>query len=289
MDVGDWLRSLNLGRYEATFRENEVDRKVLPTLTAEDLKDLGVTTVGHRRTLLDAITALRVGTNASAKELAPTTGNSIRDIAERRQVTVMFSDLVGSTALAANWDPEDLGEILSAYRSCVSAVVSRFDGFLAQYLGDGVLVYFGYPEAHEDDAERAVRAGLELIAAVAELKTRVTLQARVGIGTGLVVVGDIVGSGGEHAVGETPNLSARLQALAEPSTIVIAENTRKLVGDLFELKDLGLRNLKGLPQPLQIWQVLGTGAAESRFEALRASNLTPFVGRRHEIATLLAM
>src|SRR5271169_1429848 len=219
MDVGGWLRSLGLEKYEAAFRENEIDDTVLPTVTAEDLKDLGVDVVGHRRKLLNAIAALR--TDAGAKR--PTTESPSKaemlpqDAAERRQVTVMFSDLVGSTALAARMDPEDLREVISAYQKCVAETVSRFGGFVAKYMGDGVLVYFGYPQAHEDDAERAVRAGLELVAAVGGLKTHATLQTRVGIATGLVVVGDLIGSGASQEqaiVGETPNLAARLQGIA---------------------------------------------------------------------------
>jgi len=199
MDLGGWLRSLGLEQYEAAFRENEINDKVLPSLTAEDLKDLGVAIVGHRRTLLNAIAALRAEANAKAPPAdTPPTVGSPKDAAERRQVTVMFSDLVGSTALSARMDPEDLREVISAYQKCVAETVRRFGGFVAKYMGDGVLVYFGYPQAHEDDAERAVRAGLELIAAVAGLKTRAALQTRVGIATGLVVVGDLVGSGAEH-------------------------------------------------------------------------------------------
>ena len=161
---------------------------------------------------------------------------SPEDRAERRQVTVMFSDLVGSTALSARMDPEDLREVISAYQKCVAETVGRFGGFVAKYMGDGVFVYFGYPQAHEDDAERAVRAGLELVAAVGALKTHAPLQTRVGIATGLVVVGDLIGSGASQEqaiVGETPNLAARLQGVAEPNSVVIAESTRKLVGNLF--------------------------------------------------------
>jgi class 3 adenylate cyclase len=222
MDIVVWLRSLGLGRYEAAFRDNEIDETVLPNLTAEDLKDLGVSVVGHRRKLLDAIAALRTDAGAKAPSLDAATTSSAppvspEDRAERRQVTVMFSDLVGSTALSARMDPEDLREVVSAYHKCVAEVVRRFGGFVAQYLGDGVLVYFGYPEAHEDDAEQAVRAGLELIAAVIALKTPASLQTRIGIATGLVVVGDLMtGSGEAHErgiVGETPNLAARLQGL----------------------------------------------------------------------------
>jgi class 3 adenylate cyclase len=223
MDLGVWLRSLGLEQYEVAFRENAIDDTVLPTLTAEDLKDLGVGIVGHRRKLLNAIAALRTDTIAKAPppDSAPPINETAKDSAERRQVTVMVSDLVGSTALAARMDPEDLREVISAYQKCVAETVRRFDGFVAKYLGDGVLIYFGYPQAHEDEAERAVRAGLELIAAVTGLKTRAPLQSRVGIATGLVVVGDLIGSGDTQErgiVGETPNLAARLQSLAEPSS-----------------------------------------------------------------------
>ena len=168
MDLGGWLRSLGLEEYEATFRENAINEMVLPNLTAEDLKDMGVNIVGHRRMLLDAIALLRADGSAKAPpaEVSSTTPKSAQDTAERRQVTVMFSDLVGSTALAGRMDPEDLREIISAYQKCVAETVRRFGGFVAKYMGDGVLVYFGYPQAHEDDAERSVRAGLELIEAV---------------------------------------------------------------------------------------------------------------------------
>src|SRR5246127_507800 len=251
MDIGAWLRGLGLERYEAAFRENEIDETVLLSLTAEDLKDLGVGIVGHRRKLLDAITALRADANTkvSPPDALPTIGGSRKNAAERRQVTVMFSDLVGSTALSARMDPEDLREVISAYQKCVAETVRRFEGFVAKYLGDGVLIYFGYPQAHEDDAERAVRAGLELIAAVTGLKTRASLQTRVGIATGLVVVGDLIGSGDTQErgiIGETPTLAARLQGLAEPNMVVIAESTRRLLGSLFELRDLGHQELKGL-------------------------------------------
>jgi class 3 adenylate cyclase len=176
MDVAVWLRSLGLGKYEAAFRENEIDETVLPNLTAEDLKELGVTALGHRRKLLDAIAALRNDASGKAPSIDPATTSSApsarpEDRAERRQITVMFSDLVGSTALSARMDPEDLREVISAYQKCVAKTVRRFGGFVANYMGDGVLVYFGYPQAHEDDAERAVRAGLELVTAVTALKT----------------------------------------------------------------------------------------------------------------------
>ena len=197
-----------------------------------------------------------------------------QDSAERRQVTVMFSDLVGSTALSARMDPEDLREVISAYQKCVAETVQRFGGFVAKYMGDGVLVYFGYPQAHEDDAERAVRAGLELVAAVGALKTHAPLQTRVGIATGLGGRRrpDRLGRGaGAGIVGETPNLAARLQGIAEPNSVVIAESTRKLVGNLFELEDLGAQDLKGIAGPVRAWAALRPSSVESRFEALHAS------------------
>ena len=238
MDIGAWLRSLGLERYEAAFRENEIDETVLPSLTHETLKELGVTAVGHRLKLLDAIAALRTDgatKRPSADEATAPAAPSVspEDRAERRQVTVMFSDLVGSTALSAQMDPEDLREVISAYQKAVAEAVQRFGGFVAKYMGDGVLVYFGYPQAHEDDAERAVRAGLELIPAVSALKAPVSLQTRVGIATGLVVVGDLIGSGEAQErgiVGETPNLAARLQGIAEQNTDfhLLGNGSRKL-------------------------------------------------------------
>ena len=292
MDVVVWLRSLGLGQYEKVFRENEIDEAVLPNLTAEDLKELGVAALGHRRKLLDAIAALRGDANATpAAAPGPATVDAPpRDTAERRQVTVMFSDLVGSTALSARMDPEDMREIISAYQKCVAETVRRFDGFVAKYMGDGVLIYFGYPQAHEDDAERAVRAGLEIVAAVTALKAPVALQTRVGIATGLVVVGDLIGSGASREqaiVGETPNLAARLQGVAEPNMVVIAEGTRRLLGNLFELRDLGAKDLKGITGPTRAFAALRASSAEGRFEALHASGLTDLVGREEELVLLL--
>jgi class 3 adenylate cyclase/predicted ATPase len=294
MDIGGWLRSLGLGKYEAAFRENEIDETVLPSLTEEHLKQLGVTALGHRVKLLDAIAALR--TDASAQgplgdpKAAPGVSPTPEDRAERRQVTVMFSDLVGSTALSARMDPEDLREVISAYQNCVAETVQRFGGFVAKYMGDGVLVYFGYPQAHEDDAERSVRAALELVQAVGSLKSSVPLQTRVGIATGLVVVGDLIGTGSaqeQTVVGETPNLAARMQGIAEPNAVVIAESTRKLLGNLFDLQDLGARDLKGVGSLVRPWAVMRPASVESRFEALHASGLTELIGREEELELLL--
>jgi class 3 adenylate cyclase len=235
--------------------------------------------------LLDAIAALDSQMPAAVTE-APA-----RTDAERRQLTVMFSDLVGSTELSSRLDPEDLREVIAAYHGAVAEVVRSFDGFVAKYMGDGVLVYFGYPRAHEDDAERAVRAELGLIEAVGRLDVKsVKMQARVGIATGLVVVGDLIGEGSaqeQSVVGETPNLAARLQSLAEPSAVVIAAGTRRLVGDLFEYRELGAVEVKRIAAPVPAWQVVRPSAVPSRFEALRGSALSPLVGRDDEIDLLL--
>ena len=287
--VKEWLASLGLSEYADRFAEHQIDFSILPDLTDRDLKgELGVVSLGDRRRLLRAIAHLAEAASA-APQLAPGFEASRGDEAERRQVTVMFSDLVGSTALSAYMDPEDLREIISAYQQCAVEAVRRFDGFVARYMGDGVLVYFGYPQAHEDDAERAIRAGLELITAVTALKTRAFLQTRVGMATGLVVVGDLIGSGASQergVVGETPNLAARLQGIAEPNTVVICNSTRRLLGNLFELEDLGPRVIKGIDRPTRAWAVLQASSVASRFEALHPMGLTALVGRKEELELL---
>ena len=286
--IADWLEKLGMSEYAGRFAENRIDFSVLRDLTDQDLKDLGVV-LGDRRKILRAISEL-AGAAPATSQVHAVTEPRPQDAAERRQVTVMFSDLVGSTALSARMDPEDLREVISAYQKCVAEAVRRFGGFVAKYLGDGVLVYFGYPEAHEDDAERAVRAGLELVAAVGDLKTHAALQTRVGIATGQVVFGDLIGSGEAQErgiVGETPNLAARLQGIAEPNSVVIAESTRKLLGNLFELEDLGAQDLKGMSGPLRAWVALRPASVESRFEAMHASALTELVGREEELDLLL--
>ena len=286
--IADWLEKLGMSEYAQRFAENGIDFSVLAHLTDQDLKDIGVL-LGHRRKMLAAITAM-TGTAATAPAPTPTTEPKPQDTAERRQVTVMFSDLVGSTALSARMDAEDLREIISSYQRCVAETVKRCGGFVAKYMGDGVLVYFGYPQAHEDDAERAVRAGLELIEAVGGLKSSAPLQTRVGIATGLVVVGDLIGSGAaqeQAVVGETPNIAARLQGVAQPNTVVIAESTRKLLGNLFDLQGLSAQDLKGIGSPVRAWAVLRPASIESRFEALHASGLTELVGREEELELLL--
>ena len=287
MDIDGWLRRIGLEQYAQTFRDNAIDADVLGDLTDEHLRELGLP-LGARLKLLRAVAAL--GTSEQTPVSLEITPPAPPTDAERRQVTVMFSDLVGSTALSARMDPEDLREVISAYQKCVAETVRRFGGFVAKYMGDGVLVYFGYPQAHEDDAERAVRAGLELIAAVTGLKTRASLQTRVGIATGLVVVGDLIGSGDAQErgiVGETPDLAARLQALAEPNMVVIADGTRKLLGNLFELEDLGAKDLKGIAGPMRAWAALRASSAEGHFEALHTTGLTALVGREEELELLL--
>ena len=288
MEVGAWLRNLGLGRYEAAFRENEIDAEVLPDLTDADLEKLGVV-MGHRKRLLKAIADLSSSDHdpASSGQRAVKIEPEPRDTAERRQLTVMFCDLVGSTAMSARLDPEDMRGVIAAYHKCCSALIMRNKGFVAKYMGDGVLAYFGYPEAHEHDAEHAVRAGLTIAEAAPKLNTVTAepLHVRVGIATGVVVVGDLLGSGEAQergVVGDTPNLAARLQSIAVPDTVVIAESTRKLLGDLFELRELGAQDLKGVAGPARAYAALRASSQESRFEALHAGGLTPLVGREEE-------
>src|SRR5262245_4947823 len=285
--IADWLGKLGLSEYAQRFAENGIDFRILSGMSDQELAKFGIESCGDGPKLLRAIGNLEtIEKSAPAVAVAAPAASPLPlDIAERRQVTVMFSDLVGSTALSARMDPEDLRKVISAYQECVAEIVRRFDGFVAKYMGDGVLVYFGYPQAHEDDAERAVRAGLELIAAVAGLKTHASLQTRVGIATGVVVVGDLIGTGAaqeQAVVGETPNLAARLQGLAMPNMVVIAESTRRLLGNLFELQDLGGREVKGIAGPVQAWVALRASSVEGRFEALHASGLTALVGREEE-------
>ena len=288
-EIADWLERLGLRQYAQRFAENEIDVSVLPHLTDQDLKDIGIP-LGHRRKILAVIREPAPPVQPAIEPSVASIAQWPSDAAERRQVTVMFVDLVGSTELSTRMDPEDLRDIISSYQACVADTVRRFDGFVAKYMGDGALIYFGYPEAHEDDPERAVRAGLELIAAVSALKTPVLLQIRVGIATGVVIVGDLIGSGGAQErgiVGETPNLAARLQAIAPPSMVVIAEGTRKLLGNLFELEDLGTKDLKGIQGGVRAWAALRPSSVASRFEALHAGDLTPLVGREEEVELLL--
>src|SRR5437763_1244564 len=290
LSVKEWLASLGLSEYADRFAERRIDFSILRDLTDEDLKEeLGVVLLGDRRRLLRAIAQL-AGVGSATPQLAPGSESSPRDDAERRQVTVMCADLVDSTALSTRMDPEDLREVISTYQKCVATTIRRLGGFVARYVGDGCLVYFGYPQANEDDAERAVRAGLELIAAAAGFKTPAPQQVRVGIATGLVVVGHLIPSDESEErgiVGETPNLAARLQGIAEPNMVVIAESTRRLLGNLFELQDLGTRELKGIAGPVPAWAVLQASPVASRFEAMHATGLTALVGREEESELLL--
>ena len=301
MDIAAWLRNLGLERYEQAFRDNEITTEVLPELTEADLRELGLP-LGPRKIVLKAIASLHAPSRAADDaqvDAAPEPSDRPRDLqrragvhAERRQLTVMFCDLVGSTALSARLDPEEMREVLRSYQNAVAGEVVRFDGHIAKFMGDGILAYFGWPQAHEDDAERAVRASFAAVAAVGRLRTAAggALAARTGIATGLVVVGDLVGEGAaqeEAVVGETPNLAARLQGIAEPGTVIISEATRRLVGDLFELDDLGPQDLKGMDRPWRAFRVLREDEAESRFDARQRSALLPMIGRDQELALLL--
>src|SRR4030088_1891732 len=286
MDVGTWLSGLGLSQYEAVFRESEIDADVLTELTDQHLKDLGVS-LGHRLKMLRAIRELAGDTQVKASE-----GQKPQDAADRRQLTVMFCDLVDSTALTAQLDPEDMGDLLRAFQRVVAAAVNRFDCHVAKWTGVGASVYFGYPRAHEDDAERGARASIAVIVAVGKLRRErcVDLEVRIGISTGLVVVGELIGEGEaleRGVVGDTPNLASRLQNLAEPDTVVVSESTRRLLGRTFELKALGSLELKGFKAPVPAWSVIREIENVSRFEASRSEAMTPFVGREQEVALLV--
>ena len=291
MDIGGWLRNLGLGQYKSAFIKNDIDTDMLPELTEGDLEKLGIP-LGDRKRLIKAIKAV-AGGSPSALITSEVGENAPSDVAERRHLTVMICDLVGSDALSARLDPEDMGAVIDAFQAACARITLTCDGFLADVRGDGMLAYFGYPRAHEDDAERTVRAALDIAAAVARLKTRAEepLSVRIGIATGLVVVGDLGGAGAlrEHAVaGKTPNLAARLQAIAEPNMVVdLPDSTRSLLGNLFELEDLGPRDIKGIAGPARAWAVLRASSVASRFEALHATGLTALVGRDEEFELLL--
>jgi class 3 adenylate cyclase/tetratricopeptide (TPR) repeat protein len=286
--IADWLASIGLAEYAERFGENAIDLSVVRDLTEQDLKDLGVL-LGHRRKMLRAVAELKGDASGSLRQ---GTKPPPRGGAERRQLTVMFCDLVGSSALSARLDPEDLRAVIGAYHACIAEVIARNDGVIARYMGDGVLAYFGYPVAHEDDAEQATRAGLALVDAVANLKTDIGtgLQVRVGISTGMVVVGDLIGEGAakeQDVIGETPNLAARLQALADPGTVLISKSTHRLTDGYFECRSIGPAALKGWADPVPAWQVLGASGVESRFAAQHKTRLTPLIGRDEEIELLL--
>jgi class 3 adenylate cyclase/tetratricopeptide (TPR) repeat protein len=292
LDIDTWLNGIGLGQYAESFRSNRIDVALLRGLSGDDLKEIGIAALGHRKKLLEAIAALGAAPDSRATTpvaaAVPTTGSS----AERRQLTVMFCDLVGSTALSGRLDPEDLQRLIRGYHDAVAAAVAPYAGHIAQFLGDGVLVYFGYPQAHEDDAARAVRAGLGILKALAMQRFHgdTQLQTRIGIATGRVVVGEI-GAGTpaveRSASGETPNLAARLQGQARPGEIVLSDDTRKLLGEMFALESLGALDLKGFAAPLQVWRVLGERTASTRFEAQHMQGLVEFIGRDSEVALLL--
>jgi class 3 adenylate cyclase len=309
VDVAEWLRSLGLERYAQAFCDNDVDAGLLPSLTADDLKDIGVSSVGHRRKLLEAIEKLTEKPEAAIGQADPRpelssptsppgsgqiTPPALANVpqAERRQLTVLFCDLVGSTELAKRLDPEEYRELLGTYTRTATLIIGRFEGFVAKYMGDGVLAYFGYPQAHEDEAGRAVRTGLALAEEIARLRapgTASALRVRVGIATGLTVVGDLIGVGSakeQSVAGETPNLAARLQGLAPPGGVIIANATKRLIGDEFELEDLGPQTLKDYPEQVATWRVAGERRTDSRFDA-RMSGQTPLIAREQEIALLL--
>jgi class 3 adenylate cyclase len=291
MDVGGWLRRLGLEQYEATFRENEIDDTVLPSLTAEDLKDLGVGIVGHRRKLLDAIAALRadvslVGPERARSSAATPSGPPMAEaVGERRHITVMFCDLVGSTGIFAGLDAEDWRDLLRTYLDAASAAVTEMGGHVARKLGDGLMAIFGYPVAQENDAERAARAALSIQHALAEVNRRnagsgkPALNARIGIETGPVVL-DAAG----EVYGDAPNTAARVQALAEPGTVVITAQVQHQIAGLFVATECGIHELKGVPQPVTLFRLVRASGGGRR---AGQRHLTPLVGREEEIAMLM--
>jgi class 3 adenylate cyclase/tetratricopeptide (TPR) repeat protein len=286
--VAEWLASLGLSEYAQRFAENRVDASVLPDLTDQDLTELGIP-LGHRRQMLRAIAEL----DGAAREPAEAATEPVpRDEAERRHLTVMFCELAGSATPSAPLDPEDMWGVIAPYHACIGEVVGRHNGIIARYMDDGVLAYFGYPRAQEDDVEQAVRAALVLVDAVANLQTNVdaALQVRIGIATGTVVVSELLidETPSEQAVvGETPNLAARLQTVAEPGTVLICPQTHRLTGGHFDYRDLGALTLKGWAEPVPVWQVLGASGVESRFEAMHKTKLPPLFGREEETELLL--
>ncbi|MCZ6758810.1 MAG: AAA family ATPase [Gemmatimonadetes bacterium] len=289
--VNRWLEEIGLGAHAESFVENDIDFDLLTRLSTEELKELGLS-VGHRRRFLDAVAKLKEAAFEGAGSSSP---SAPRGEAERRQLTVMFCDLVGSTELSQKLDAEDLREVNRAYQDACKAAIERYEGYIARYMGDGVLAYFGYPQAHEDDAARAIHAGLDVVEAVGDLaETAVDLpgfepRVRVGIASGPVVVGDLIGEGASQesaVVGETPNLAARLQGLATPNTVAISPVTHELAGERFEYQDLGAHELKGMDKAVRAWRVIAPTVAESRFEAIHRAALTPLVGREHELGLL---
>src|SRR5262249_12082041 len=279
-DLQQLLEKIGLAQYADVFVKNDIDWEILPELNEKDLEKLGVS-LGHRKKLIKAISEARLSGRFVEAESPTRTANAR---AERRHLTVLLCDLVGSTALSARLDPEDLRRILHEFQRSCCDVIRRYEGPIARFMGDGVLAYFGFPRAHEDDAERAVKAALDMVESVTGLAVPIPekLEVRIGIASGLVVVGDLIGEGPAREfalVGDAPNLAARLQALAEPNQILVAPRTRHLLGRLFEFADLGQQNIKGFERPIHVWRVLAPGSVSSRFEARTSSHLTPLIGR----------
>lgn len=295
-DIQNWLAELGLDKFASAFDDAEVEYSDLVELTEEDLREIGLP-VGPRRRVSSAIAAMKdvaiaspsaMPDTSSQGTVAPEKATSPQSDAERRHLTVMFVDLVGSTEMATRLDAEDMRDVITSYQNTVAGVVSRYEGFVAKFMGDGVLCYFGWPRANEDDAERAVRAGLSIIDAVKKVKAPngAPLATRVGIATGLVIVGDMIGSGATQeaaVVGETPNLAARLQAVAQPSQLVLPQETRRLLGNTYKLTSIGAQNLKGVGAPVEVFVVDGEAVLESRFAARQSGALTPIIGREREI------
>jgi class 3 adenylate cyclase len=304
--IEEWLNGLGLGKYSKVFAENDVDLRALPHLNDADLHELGVS-LGHRKVMLAAISALR---GAASPEIRGETKADYRNAPRNEQpgfgkdeqtaesgpdlrlISVLFCDMVESTSFSARFNAEEMHELIGVYQKTVSDAVRRFGGYVAKFLGDGVLAYFGWPTAYEDHAERAIRAGLATISEVESIKTPAgeSLQSRIGIASGRVVVGDLAGGGvldrGQVA-GETPNLAARLQGVAEPGEILIPDNTRRLSAHAFEFEALGARELKGFPHRVPLFRVARERDVESRFDATRGESLSQFVGRNSEIGILL--
>ncbi|UCD68968.1 MAG: AAA family ATPase, partial [Betaproteobacteria bacterium] len=285
--ISEWLQSLGLEQYEQAFIDNDIDVGLIPDLSDQDLEKIGVPSLGHRKKLLKAISQL------GEQTASPATGvdqSLATDTAERRQLTVMFCDLVGSTELSQKLDPEALRELMGEYQRTCRDLIGKYDGHVAQYLGDGLMTYFGWPRAHEDDAERAIRAGLEIVEAVKQVQSPEPLHVRVGIATGPVVVGE-TGEGDASvpklAVGETPNLAARVQGLADADQIIVGSYTRRLVRGTFDMDDAGKHALKGIVEPVRAWRVKALAQAEGRFDAAHREELTPLVGREEELGILL--
>ena len=291
IDLAEWLARHGLAEYAQTFAEQHIDASVLPDLTENDLEKLGVS-LGHRKKLLRAVATLTEAGPPTADPNAATASVPLGQLreAEFRQITVMFCDLVGSTQLSENLDPEDVKELIDAYRAECSTAINRYGGEVARYFGDGVMAFFGWPRAHEDDAVRAVRAALEIVAGVAQISGPATLTCRLGVCSGPVVVGEIgnsTPSWSMDAVGETPNIAARLQSLAVENTVLISESTRRLVSATFDLEDCGPQHLKSVTEPVRVYRVLAAKSMASRFDAAHAGSLSPLIGRSTELSLLL--